>query len=165
MYWNETGNPIEFSTDEQFLRIMTDLVRPSKNQNPLNYILSPIGGSVLVQLLKESHRGLNLPQLLANILPEAIELSMNAQQLKQIAGLLSYMNRFMTRFKYRMYKPFGSSPKDNPVGYWKFALKATLGAVRSSRSKMITFADLDRRREQRLEYIQLWKLKLHTTKV
>ena len=161
IYWNDKlVSPIPFLKKEQFKSHMKALIDSQNNLlHQSQYILKPVFCTSSIKLKRKGKFDLADPKQIICALIDKIHLHINESQLKQIIQWKQRTEIFRIRKKYRIYRPIRSTPREDPLKFWKFLYEATVQPIRKKiQAKNLTW--LTNRRKNRLEYMKLWKEKL-----
>lgn len=123
----------------------------------VEYLLKPVtgNGKVTVHKLGTTEK---IPHIDSDLYFEEFGVELNSQQYQDLLWTASKFHWFMKTEKFRKFRP-KLPPSEAPKAWFKYAAESVLNEIHERNYKW-SWAYFEKRRDQRIQYIQLWKLKL-----
>ncbi|KAI5965822.1 VPS13 [Candida pseudojiufengensis] len=124
------------------------------------YLMKPITGNGRITIHKAGATK-NQPHLESDLSFEEFGLELNAQQYEDILWTASKFHWYMKTAKFRKLRP-KVSPSEDPKAWFKYSAECVLNEIHEKHYKW-SWEYFQKRRDQRIAYLKLWKLKLDRT--
>jgi len=121
------------------------------------YLMKPVSGTGKLTIHKLGTTREH-PHLDTELFFEEFGLEINEQQYEDILWTASKFRWYSKTAKFRKYRP-KVPPSEDPKAWFKYAAECVLNEIHEKNSKW-SWDHFAKRRDERKEYIQLWKLKL-----
>ncbi len=119
-------------------------------------VLKPVSGRANVRMDKTDKH--DNPRIKAGLLFEAIGVVLDEDQYRDALMMLDLFHYFTLHQKYKKYRPKGTTPKEDPRAWIRFAGEVVLKDIHE-RNYRQSWAYLKQRRDDRRRYIELFKKK------
>lgn len=131
-----------------------DLLQESIHKGKHQYILEPVQGTMKLTMQKLSRNlDLSKPQFNTDCLFKHLAFRFTNKQYRHFVHLIEYLTNYSQHEPMRKYRP-AKRPTENPRGWWKYAMHAVVEKNRRSR---ISWKTLQKRKQDKIEYIKLYK--------
>ncbi|KAI5955057.1 VPS13 [Candida jiufengensis] len=121
------------------------------------YLMKPIIGNGKITIHKAGATK-NQPHIVSDLAFEEFGLELNSQQYEDILWTASKFHWYMKTAKFRKLRP-KVPPSEDPKTWFKYAAECVRNEIHEKHYKW-SWEHFELRRDQRLAYIKLWKLKL-----
>lgn len=121
------------------------------------YLMKPISGNGKLTIHKLGATELH-PHLDTDLFFEEFGLELNEQQYEDILWTASKFRWYSKTAKFRKFRP-KVSPSEDPKAWFKYAAECVLNEIHEKNYKW-SWDHFAKRRDERKDYIKLWKLKL-----
>ncbi|EDK46335.1 conserved hypothetical protein [Lodderomyces elongisporus NRRL YB-4239] len=150
----QTPELFSHSSREQILNDFK-LLEPSEE-----YLLKPVTGSGKVTIHKSGTTN-TVPHIESHLAFEEFGVELNSKQYNDILSTASQFQWITKTAKFRKFRP-KTSPSEDPKEWFRYAAKCVLNEIHEKNYKW-SWDYIKKRRDQRISYIKLWKLKLLRT--
>lgn len=128
-----------------------------KTLTDIEYLLKPVTGNGKLTVNKTGTTA-SIPHIDTDLFFEEFGVELNSQQYQNLLWTASKFHWFMKTEKFRKFRP-KIAPSESPKEWFQYTAKAVLDEIHERNYKW-SWAYFEKRRDQRKEYIKLWKLKL-----
>ncbi|CAH2355297.1 vacuolar protein sorting-associated protein 13 [[Candida] railenensis] len=159
VYMNTDSTSIYHEDSEKLLKEFSEYVEKSNNQEKLDlqYLLRPVTGKGRLTVNKHGATE-SSPHIKAELFFEEFGVDLDSQQYKDILWTASKFHWYMKTYKFRRLRPKIPVSED-PKRWFKYAAESILNEIHERNYKW-TWEYFEKRRDQRKEYVSLWKLHL-----
>ncbi|ODQ79571.1 hypothetical protein BABINDRAFT_161957 [Babjeviella inositovora NRRL Y-12698] len=160
-YWSTDMSSIHTDDPEELLRTFQALVerQNASDVSQTQFILRPVLGTGRLTINKagttEKH-----PHIKAELFFDEFGIDLDADQYRDMLWTMSKYNWYAKTLKFRQFRPtlaVGDAPRE----WFRYAAKAVLHEIHEKNYKW-SWEFFQARRDQRIQYIAVWKLKLAT---
>ncbi|KAG7665092.1 VPS13 [[Candida] subhashii] len=123
----------------------------------IEYLLKPVSGSGKLTVHKPGTTE-TIPHIKADLFFDEFGVELNSQQYQDMLWTASKFHWYMRTFKFRKLRP-KLSPNEAPRAWFQYAAKAVYDEIHERNYKW-SWDYFAKRRDQRIAYKRLWKLKL-----
>ncbi|RLV92227.1 Vacuolar protein sorting-associated protein 13 [Spathaspora sp. JA1] len=123
----------------------------------LEYLLKPVTGHGKVKIHKPGTTE-TIPHIKTELFFQEFSVELNSQQYNDILWTASKFHWYMRTFKFRKFRP-KLPPNEAPKQWFKYAAQSILDEIHERNYKW-SWEYFEKRRNQRIEYKKLWRLKL-----
>jgi vacuolar protein sorting-associated protein 13A/C len=170
VYWNTdtsllgTGreadvpeNPKQVS-HEEMMRMFKDMIVRGESPDVANhqFILKPVSGQAKIELDKSG--SIDHPKIKAGLSFDEIGVVLDDDQYRDSLMLVDLMHSFVRHQEYKKFQPKGTSPKEDPKAWFRFAGNAVLNKIHD-KNRRWSWGFFKERRDDRVRYIELFKKK------
>lgn len=169
VYWNTDSSLLgtgreaevkgsEVASHEEMLQKFKEMIVKGEDSDSAGhqFILKPVSGKAKIELDKSGK--IDIPKLKAGLLFDEIGLVLDDDQYRDALMMVDLFHYFMRHQEYKKLQPKGVTPKEDPRAWLKFAGDAVLSKIHD-RNKRWSWGYFKERRDDRLRYIELFKMK------
>ncbi|RDW42663.1 hypothetical protein B0I73DRAFT_150485 [Yarrowia lipolytica] len=164
MYWNSDTASLAPLDNEEFIKAFKALIAAESNalSDSHQYILRPVSGVGKVTMNKGAITK-TTPKTKIELMFEELGFIFDSLQYRDVLFTASEFQLYYKTLKYRALKPKDAKhAKDNPREWFQYAIKAVLQEIHD-KNKVWSWDYIKGRRDDRREYIKLYKQKLEGT--
>ncbi|EGW35577.1 uncharacterized protein SPAPADRAFT_131526 [Spathaspora passalidarum NRRL Y-27907] len=145
------------STDNDYEKLLESFREAIDYNSDLEYLLKPVTGHGKLTIHKPGTTE-TTPHIKSELFFQEFSVELNSQQYDDILWTASKFHWYMRTFKFRKFRP-KLPPNEAPREWFKYAARSILDEIHERNYKW-SWAYFEKRRDQRIEYKKLWKLKL-----
>ncbi|KAG7815578.1 hypothetical protein KL924_000664 [Ogataea haglerorum] len=158
VYWNTENETTQLSEHGELIQFFRDVIeRNSQVNEDTQYILKPVSGYGHLTVNKQGATE-SSPHYTGKFFFEEFGLDLDSHQYRDILWTTSHLNWYMKTQKFRKFRP-RLSVEEDPKEWLRYAFNCVYSEIHERNYKW-TWQYFKTRRDQRKEYIKLWKAHL-----
>lgn len=158
VYWNTDSTFINTSDPEELQEQLNELIPSLDHGVKHQYLLEPVSGAGKLVIRQQATK--DIPKLDAQLVFDQIGFTLDDEQYRDGLSVVDLFNFYARQARYRAFRPAPEElAEQRPLAMFRFAGRAILNEVHQKR-RVWTWDYMRERRDDRHEYVRLYKAKL-----
>ena len=160
MYWNTSAEFLQADSPEELQAKLNELIPTGEHRANHQYILEPVSGAG--KLVIRHHATKDVPAMDAQLVFDQIGFTLDDEQYRDGICVMDLFHFYARQAQYRAFRPSVAQLEENrPRALFQFAAKAIVNEVHQ-KHRVWSWDYFRERRDQRREYVHLFKAVEHT---